>query len=332
MEKNWEIKEFLMANKKYLLPFLKLAQENENKILQNWIKEKLNNEKMEIEQISKDAIFPSQINNFIKRNNKFEYIKGGKLLFYGPPGTGKTFAANRFALSLNMPIRTVKYSDIISKRMGDTMKNLEIIFMSAENEVLFLDEVDVILTDRIGNDIDEMKRVTGNFLWLLDNFPKNKVLILATNIKEKIDEAIIRRIDYTFNFNQYEKDDLINIYRNELNNKEFYEYSKKDKYISDSFFSKKILNLINNSNDITPYKIKKAIDKTEFFYKNHNDNNYYYLFEELMNLGPETKNGIVCKLKESGFSINEIFSILKNEYSISNENIRKIVKGAKDEI
>ncbi len=331
-DNNWEIKEYLKSNRKEMLKFLSLAQESGNFKLQEWIKEMLKIEKMDTMTMDTKAFFPEQINNFLNRNQDFEYLKGNKILFYGPPGTGKTFAAVQISDSLKIKMTVIKYSDVISKRMGDTMKNLELLFINDEKEILFLDEVDVILTNRLGSDIDEMKRVTGNFLWLLDNLPKNKLLILATNIVDTIDEAIMRRIDYKFNFDQYESEKLVQIYKHELRNKKFYAKSKDDTYLSDSFFSKKILNLIKESEGITPFKIKKSLDQTEDFYIKHGENNYFYMVEPFIqnDYKKNIKENIVIQLRDMGFSINEIFTILKSEFSISNEKIRKIVREIKN--
>ncbi|MDP3177986.1 MAG: ATP-binding protein, partial [Spirochaetaceae bacterium] len=72
---------------------------------------------------------------------------------YGPPGTGKTMVAHGIASRLGKLIMCVNYADIESKFVGDTPKNLTILFSVAReaDAVLFFDEADAILSRRLTN-------------------------------------------------------------------------------------------------------------------------------------------------------------------------------------
>ena len=64
--------------------------------------------------------------------NKFSYGNGMSVLFYGAPGTGKTMAAQVLAHELGMPLYRVDLSQLISKYIGETQKNIGKIFDEAE--------------------------------------------------------------------------------------------------------------------------------------------------------------------------------------------------------
>ena len=54
------------------------------------------------------------------------------MLFYGAPGTGKTMAAQVLAAELGLPLYRVDLSQLISKYIGETQKNIGQIFDEAE--------------------------------------------------------------------------------------------------------------------------------------------------------------------------------------------------------
>ena len=69
---------------------------------------------------------------------------GVTVLFAGPPGTGKTMAAEVIARELGLDLYKIELSNLVSKYIGETEKNLERIFSEAENgsAILFFDEAD----------------------------------------------------------------------------------------------------------------------------------------------------------------------------------------------
>ena len=78
------------------------------------------------------------------------YGRGLSMLFAGPPGTGKTMAAQVVANQLHMELYKVQISQVISKYIGETEKNLRAVFQEARrsNCILFFDECDAIFGKR----------------------------------------------------------------------------------------------------------------------------------------------------------------------------------------
>ncbi|MDR1383517.1 MAG: ATP-binding protein [Planctomycetaceae bacterium] len=120
-------------------------------------------------------------------------------LFYGPPGTGKTMCVEAFANALGKQVIDVSYSQIESKYVGETGKNIVAAFEAAEKSgaLLFFDEADSILGSRMSNvtqAADQAVNVTrAVMLKELDAF--SGIVAFATNFAKNIDSAFVRRID-----------------------------------------------------------------------------------------------------------------------------------------
>src|SRR5262249_17813766 len=76
--------------------------------------------------------------------------RGVTALFSGPPGTGKTMAAEVITNELQLDLYKIDLSQIVSKYIGETEKNLDKVFEAAEasNAVLFFDEADALFGKR----------------------------------------------------------------------------------------------------------------------------------------------------------------------------------------
>lgn len=126
------------------------------------------------------------------------------LNFYGPPGVGKTMAAEAFAGSLGRPYIHLGISEIESRFVGETAKNISAAFEQAgmEGAVLFFDEADTLLgarlssvTQGIDNEINAMR---STLLIELERF--EGVVVFATNLAKNYDEAFVSRIRYHIEF------------------------------------------------------------------------------------------------------------------------------------
>ena len=146
----------------------------------------------------KDAITVKMINP-IKHPEKYQvYNKntGGGVLLYGPPGTGKTMIAKAIACEVGAYFYAIKSSDIVSKYVGDSEKNIAALFETAnskERAIIFIDEMDSLFMKR-GEDKNNDKRV-NEFLQQMDGFTgKNPNLLIlgATNRPWDIDSAATR--------------------------------------------------------------------------------------------------------------------------------------------
>ena len=81
-----------------------------------------------------------------------KFKPGYRVLFYGPSGTGKTLTASLLGKSTNRDIYRVDLSMVVSKYIGETEKNLSMLFDKAENKdwILFFDEADALFGKRTG--------------------------------------------------------------------------------------------------------------------------------------------------------------------------------------
>ena len=121
-----------------------------------------------------------------------------KILLYGVPGCGKTLGAERLAWNTGLALVKVQFDSILSSFLGDTAKNLRKIFEEVNQTpcVLFFDECDSIIRTREDEkDVGELKRVVNTFLQVLDEYPENGLIVMATNLTKSLDSAIWRRFD-----------------------------------------------------------------------------------------------------------------------------------------
>ena len=123
------------------------------------------------------------------------------ILLYGPPGTGKTMLAKAAAGDLKATFFNVTSSTIMSKYVGDAQKVVKKLFdMAAEEQynpaVIFLDEVDTMLSARGEGDSESSRQVKNEFLTSMDGAGSKMegVLVLAaTNLPWQLDGAFMRR-------------------------------------------------------------------------------------------------------------------------------------------
>jgi adenylate kinase family enzyme len=128
---------------------------------------------------------------------------GVRCLFSGPPGTGKTLAAEAIAAALGRDLYVVDVSTVVSKYIGETEKILAKVFAEAARAhvCLFFDEADALFGKRgEQNDAhDKYANVeTAYLLQAIDAYPD--LVVLATNLKNNLDDALSRRIDVFVDF------------------------------------------------------------------------------------------------------------------------------------
>lgn len=134
---------------------------------------------------------------------KYDLPIANKVLFHGPSGCGKTLASYVIAGELQKMMVVVNLGAIVSSRLGETSKNLAKIFRKAASEdcIIFVDEFDSLGKVRDYNqDHGEMKRVVNTILQLFDYLPQSSIVIAATNQKEMLDTALLRRFDVNIRF------------------------------------------------------------------------------------------------------------------------------------
>ena len=122
---------------------------------------------------------------------------------YGPSGCGKTLASYVIAGELDKMMVVINLGAIVSSKLGETSKNLSKIFKKAATEdcIIFLDEFDSLGKVRdYSQDHGEMKRVVNTILQLFDYLPQTSIVIAATNQKDMLDDALLRRFDNIIGF------------------------------------------------------------------------------------------------------------------------------------
>lgn len=152
-------------------------------IVNTWIENKI--------EINNNKILEKKIN------------KGYKCLFFGPPGTGKTLTASLIGKKNNKDVYRIDLSQVVSKYIGETEKNLAKIFDIAENKdwILFFDEAESLFSKRTSVQDSKDKYANQQTAYLLQRIENyNGLIILATNLKPNIDQAFSRRIQSMINF------------------------------------------------------------------------------------------------------------------------------------
>lgn len=136
-------------------------------------------------------------------DKRIAYGRGVSMLFAGPPGTGKTMAAQVIANDLDIEIYKVDLSQIVSKYIGETEKNLNELFKEAKksNVILFFDETDAILGKRTEVKDSHDKNANLETSYLLQKMEEyDGITVMTTNYLENIDSAFFRRISYVVHF------------------------------------------------------------------------------------------------------------------------------------
>lgn len=155
---------------------------------------------------------------------KYKLPISNKLLLHGPSGCGKTLASYVIAGELKKMMIVVNLGAIVSAKLGETSKNLAKLFRRAASEdcIIFLDEFDSLGKVRdYSQDHGEMKRVVNTILQLFDYLPQSSIVIAATNQKDMLDEAVLRRFDASVGFELPAEEQIKELITLTLRNGEF---------------------------------------------------------------------------------------------------------------
>lgn len=142
--------------------------------------------------------------------------KGYRTLLYGPSGTGKTFTAGLLGKEVGKDVYKIDLSMVVSKYIGETEKNLELLFARAEDKgwILFFDEADALFGKRTNVRDAHDKYANQEVSYLLQRIEDyNGMVILATNMKNNIDDAFIRRFNSILKFSLPEAEERVKIWR-----------------------------------------------------------------------------------------------------------------------
>jgi len=234
----------------------KYFQRIDDKELQDLILEKITSD-YNLENIIADDKVDDELKYFIEEHQKIELLQqynlpvSNKLLLYGPSGCGKTLASYVIAGELKKMMVVINLGAIVSSKLGETSKNLSKIFKQAalDNSIIFLDEFDSLGKVRDYNqDHGEMKRVVNTILQLFDYLPQSSIVIAATNQREMLDDALLRRFDNIIGFSLPNENEIKSLIELTLKNGGF------------TFDKKTIANkIIRESVGLSYYSIQKTL-------------------------------------------------------------------------
>uniref|UniRef100_A0A7S1YZE4 AAA+ ATPase domain-containing protein n=1 Tax=Ditylum brightwellii TaxID=49249 RepID=A0A7S1YZE4_9STRA len=138
----------------------------------------------------------------MKRPDLFTGLRRGPngLLLFGPPGTGKTLIGKAIAHESGATFFSISSSSLTSKWIGEGEKLVRTLFAVAayrEPAVVFIDEIDSLLTQRKADENEASRRIKTEFLVQLDGTGtsgRGRVLVIgATNRPHELDDAARRR-------------------------------------------------------------------------------------------------------------------------------------------
>lgn len=122
--------------------------------------------------------------------------RGFRALFHGPPGTGKTLAAALLGQRAEREVYRADLSQIASKWIGETEKNLARLFDAAERFgwILFFDEADALFSQRTEARSSNDRYANQEVAYILQRMEAFEgTMLLATNLRGNLDAAFTRR-------------------------------------------------------------------------------------------------------------------------------------------
>jgi len=143
-------------------------------------------------------------------------------LFHGPPGTGKTLAASLLGKLCGRDVYKIDLSMVVSKYIGETEKNLARVFEQAEGNrwILFFDEADALFGKRTSVDNAHDRYANQEVSYLLQRIEEySGVAILASNLKNNIDEAFLRRFQSVIHFPLPRAEERLKIWHEAISDK-----------------------------------------------------------------------------------------------------------------
>jgi ATP-dependent 26S proteasome regulatory subunit len=131
-----------------------------------------------------------------------------RLLFYGPPGNGKTMACQWICQQLRVPLFRVQCERLLGAYMSQTAKALADVtqYLSGLSvpALCLFDEVESIFVDRAASsgqcDRERASALTV-FFQALDRWRAPTLIVMATNLIEQVDRALLSRVEMKLQFN-----------------------------------------------------------------------------------------------------------------------------------
>ena len=141
---------------------------------------------------------------------------GINALFAGPSGTGKTMAAEVLARELDLDLYRIDLSQVVSKYIGETEKNLHRVFDAAEDggAILLFDEADALFGKRSEVKDSHDRYANIEVSYLLQRMEEYRgIAILTTNQKDALDRSFLRRLRFIVTFPFPDAEQRVRIWR-----------------------------------------------------------------------------------------------------------------------
>ena len=130
-----------------------------------------------------------------------------RLLLCGPPGNGKTMACHWIARELQVPMYRVLCNQLHGQCLGQTTKAVaelvEYLNSRTEPALCLFDEVDAIFVNRkssVGECDRELASALTVFMQELDRWKAPTLIVMATNLIEQLDFALLSRVEMQIEF------------------------------------------------------------------------------------------------------------------------------------
>jgi SpoVK/Ycf46/Vps4 family AAA+-type ATPase len=165
--------------------------------------EEMNNAQLSAEAVKELAEISNRMNQPLYFTKNKSSGTAARLLFSGVSGTAKTIAANLLGRKSGFEVYRVDLSQVVSKDIGETEKNLDAIFKRAEgkNWILFFDEADALFGKR--TDVKDAHDRYANIevSYLLQRMEEyDGAVILSVSRKPDTDSAFMRRFNSIIHF------------------------------------------------------------------------------------------------------------------------------------
>jgi len=124
-------------------------------------------------------------------------VAKGAVLFTGSSGSGKTLAAHWLATSLGRDVLHIDLSQVVSKYIGETEKNLAAVFGRAQQSgaILLFDEADALFGKRSNVHDAHDRYANQETNYLLQRIEAHEgLVILATNQSKNIDPDLLKKL------------------------------------------------------------------------------------------------------------------------------------------
>jgi len=122
------------------------------------------------------------------------------LLMFGPPGNGKTLMARALAAEASSNLINISSSSLTSKWLGEGEKLVKALFSVARHiqpTIIFIDEIDALLSERRSGEHEGVRRIKTEFLLQFEGMTtasaERIVVVAATNRPQELDDAALRR-------------------------------------------------------------------------------------------------------------------------------------------